>query len=147
MVWFRFVLKKRAFTYFPFSKNQGQSLVELIAATAVLLLIITGVIIATNRSVKNSDFSKMQALATKYAQEGMENVRNLRETNPVTFWTKTGIETETIQSGTVSFTRETTYVPNAQKTSMQITVVVKWQDASGRHQADQRSVLTNSKQW
>lgn len=141
-----FVSKKIVLNFYPFKKNQGQSLVEVIAATGIVLLIITGIITATNRSVKNSDFSKSQALATKYAQEGIENARSLRDQDPTAFWSKTGTENETINNGNFSFTRKITY-SKITDDKMRVTAVVQWQDASGNHQTNQELILTNAKQW
>ena len=61
-------------------KNQkGQSLIEALIALGTAVLIISAIAIAVITSVNNTDFSKNQNLATQYAQQGMELVRNKSE--------------------------------------------------------------------
>lgn len=128
--------------------KKGQSLIELIAATGIVLLIVTGILVSTNRSVKNTDFSKTQAQATKYAQEGIEIARNERDQNPASFWNRTGTEIEQIENNNIPFTRETMYTPiGTDRSKMSVKVNIKWQDTSGNHQISQESILTNTKQW
>lgn len=61
--------------------NYGQSLLELVIALGLLTVVITVLAIATVNGLKNSQFSKNQAQATKLAQEGMEKIRTIRGRN------------------------------------------------------------------
>lgn len=69
---------------------KGQSLIEVLAVLGVITVIVTvlaGVIIT---SMGNVLFSKNQNLATQYAQEGMEIMRQKRDSDYVTFRNYTG---------------------------------------------------------
>lgn len=61
--------------------EQGQTLVEVMIALGAAILIITSLVAGVATAVRNTRFSKNQALATKYAQEGMEEVRIYRDQN------------------------------------------------------------------
>lgn len=58
---------------------KGQSLVEVIIALAFAMVIIVALVTVTVQSMKNSTFAKNNAQATKFAQEGMEWVREKRD--------------------------------------------------------------------
>jgi hypothetical protein len=55
--------------------QKGQSLVEALIALGAAVIIISAITIAVVTSVHNSDYSKYQNLATNYAQQGMEIVK------------------------------------------------------------------------
>lgn len=73
------------------NKNSGQTIIEATIALASILLVLTAISIAIAISLSNSQFIKSQSLAAKYAQEGMEYIRFLRNTNPTTFESREGI--------------------------------------------------------
>lgn len=63
-------------------KNQSaQSLLELIIVLAIAIIVIGALAIVTITSLRNANLSKNQLQATKYAQEGMERVRSIRNRN------------------------------------------------------------------
>ncbi len=66
-----------------FSNQTGQSLVEVVIALGIAVIIVIAFTNATIASVRNSQFSKNQNLATKYAQETLELVRAIRDQNTV----------------------------------------------------------------
>lgn len=120
--------------------DSGQSIIEVIVALSLVLVVIVGLVTVTTRSIKNSSFARDQRIATKYAQESLENNRKLKEDDPNTFWQKTGVETETLGR----FTRTITYFSTDANT-MQITVLVTWQDSQGEHQSSLETSLTKWK--
>ena len=63
--------------------QKGQSLVEVVIALGIAVIIVIAFTNATIASVRNSQFSKNQNLATKYAQETLEVVRAVRDQNAV----------------------------------------------------------------
>ncbi len=74
-----------------FNINQkGQSLVEALVAMTAAVIIVSAIAVAVITSVNNSDFSKNQNLATQYAQEGIEILRNLSQSNWNSFSTYSG---------------------------------------------------------
>lgn len=119
--------------------EKGQTLVEVVVALGVAVLVIIALVAATTTSVRNAQFAKNQSLATKYAQEGMEKVRALRDQNPTTFWSKTGTETETLGI----FTRKITYNEIIDNQKMEVTVTVSWTEGSVTHKSEQVSYFTN----
>ncbi len=61
--------------------QQGQTLAEVLIAIALLGIILTSMTIVVTTALSNANFSKNQELATQYAQEGMELVKQLQLTN------------------------------------------------------------------
>lgn len=61
--------------------EKGQTLMELIVVTSVSVIIIGALVFATISSLRNAQFAKNQAQATKLAQEGIEQVRVGRDRN------------------------------------------------------------------
>jgi hypothetical protein len=59
--------------------NSGQSLFEVIIALGVCALVLVGAISLSTSSVRNSSFARNNAQATKYAQEGVEWLREERD--------------------------------------------------------------------
>ena len=73
-------------------KNQkGQSLVEALIALGAAAIIVSAITVASITAVNNADFSKYQNLATQYAQQGMEILRQQAQTDwNNTFYKKAG---------------------------------------------------------
>lgn len=61
--------------------QSGQTLLEVVVVVSVSVIVITGLVFATIASLRNAQFSKNQAQATKLAQEGLERVRVGRDRN------------------------------------------------------------------
>lgn len=71
--------------------QKGQSLVEAVIALGVAAIVVSAMAVAAITSINNADFSKYQNLATQYAQEGLEIVRQQSQTNWTTFSAKTPV--------------------------------------------------------
>jgi len=63
------------------ASNKGQTLVEILLAVAAAGLVLIGLIRVVTISLRNAQFAKNQALATRYAQETMEIIRAYRDQN------------------------------------------------------------------
>lgn len=59
--------------------QKGQSLIEVLVGLATAVLIMGAITTATISALNNAVYSKNQNLATNYAQQGLEIVRNLRD--------------------------------------------------------------------
>jgi Tfp pilus assembly protein PilV len=59
----------------------GQSLVEALVALGIAVIIVSAVAIAVISAVNNSDFSKNQNLATQFAQQAMELLKQKSSDN------------------------------------------------------------------
>lgn len=64
-----------------YSRENGQTLLELIVVVAVSVIVVSALVFAIIASLRNASFSKNQAQATKLAQEGIERVRIGRDRN------------------------------------------------------------------
>ncbi|MEK7461476.1 MAG: prepilin-type N-terminal cleavage/methylation domain-containing protein, partial [Patescibacteria group bacterium] len=62
-------------------KNKGFTIIESLVAIAVLILAITGTASAIQTGISSYVFSKDQIIAFYLAQEGFEQIRNIRDEN------------------------------------------------------------------
>ena len=60
-------------------KEKGQSLIEIVVVLSVASVVITALMISVINSLKNAQFAQMQSRSTKYAQDGAEKVRAVRD--------------------------------------------------------------------
>lgn len=141
--------------------KKGQSLFEVVLAIAVVTLITVGIIILATNSIRNSTYSKNKTLASKYAQEGIEWVRDQRATDPTTFYTNVNVPTFCISDltwdnpgscsdfyiGTTNLYREITFSVSDLngKTSVYTVVTVYWDDSQGQHQAKAETTLVDTR--
>ena len=66
-------------------RPNGQSLFETVVAVGIISLILVAVVSLATSSVRDSSFARNDALATKYAQEGVEWLREQRDASWSTF--------------------------------------------------------------
>lgn len=119
-------------------RNQkGQTLVEVVLAIAVASLVLIALTRATTVALRNAQFAKNQALATQYAQEGMELLRKCRDQNPDDFWNKNC--SLPVLGG--EFDREVEWSEIDPGEKMQVSVTVSWNS----HQSKLVSYLTKWK--
>ncbi len=64
---------------------KGQTLIEALVALGVLSILMYTIAIAVLSALSNSQFGKNQSLATQYAEEGIEFMHQLRDTDYTTF--------------------------------------------------------------
>jgi len=133
-------------------KNQsGQTLIEAIVALVTILIIITAISIVVVSGISNSQFIKNQNEANKYAQQGMELVRDVQQNNLSAFRDFVGQGTTCIREETSElyydedcfngdvitadhYKRTITFaqddarcnVPGSLTPSLRVTVTVKW---------------------
>lgn len=65
--------------------EKGQTIIEAVVALSTILLIIAAIAIVIVNALYNSQFIKSQNMANKYAQQGMEFVRNLQQNDLASF--------------------------------------------------------------
>jgi type II secretory pathway pseudopilin PulG len=76
--------------------EQGQTLLEIVVAVGVIALVLTALVTAVTASLRFSQSGRFRSQAVKYAQEGIELTRKLRDTRPWTeFTTYSGAGTAT----------------------------------------------------
>lgn len=142
------------------SSSSGQSLIEAVVAIAIVVMLITGVLVATTQSLNVSQSGKFRSQAVKYAQEGIELSRNLRDSGWSTFstygtvggtlWCVDGNGTWTADDGdgvcpanvANIFTRAITIAWN--DPIMDVSVSVSWEEGAEKRRVDLRTYFT---QW
>lgn len=65
--------------------TRGQTLLEVLAALGTAAIVVGAITVVVISALNNAQFSKNQNLATQYAQQGMELLRQVRDTNWTTF--------------------------------------------------------------
>lgn len=65
--------------------EKGQTIIEAVVALSIILLIISAIAIVIVNALYNSQFIRNQNTANKYAQQGMEFVKNLQQNNLSSF--------------------------------------------------------------
>ncbi|HEV2339282.1 MAG TPA: type II secretion system protein [Patescibacteria group bacterium] len=63
------------------NKQKGQTLIEMLVGLTAGVIVVGAITLATITSLSNEEYSKNQNLATQYAQQAMEMIRNMHETN------------------------------------------------------------------
>jgi len=117
--------------------RRGQSLIEAVVAIGVVIMLVTGLIVGTTVALKNSRLARNRSTANKYAQEGIELARGLRDRGWIGFQARDGLyclgddsifpdtpsASCTINIGT-AFTRSVSF--NWQDPRMETVVTVSW---------------------
>ena len=126
-------------------KQKGQTLLEAIVALATILIIITAIAVVIVNALYNSQYIRSQNEANKYAQEGIEFVRNIQKNDLGAFGsfnqnttycideenntlTTTGCDTAAVNTGT-SHIRTVTFSPGAGQciaSEVKVGVTVAW---------------------
>lgn len=135
-------------------RQKGQSIAEIVVATAMVVLLVTGLVSISSSSIKANTSSRYRSTATKLTQEAMELSRSLRDEYGWNYFflnyenTDWCIETSlafvpkaascppfTVGSNpTLTYTREVNFVgvsvPPGEKQKIQVTVTVSWTENS-----------------
>ncbi len=144
-------------------RSKGKSLVEVVVAFGVVIVIVTGLLSATIMSVNATRIGKMRTKAIKYAQDGLELSRSLRDNNvwPVfqadysggttLTWCVDNISTWPAISGACSvpnidsiFTRNVTFTWDSVNEQMDVKSSVTWQEGTTTKTSEFTTTLT---QW
>lgn len=127
----------------------GQSLFEVVIAIAVITMVLVGVVVMATNSVRNSNFSKNETTAGRYAQEAIEWIRFERDSDIETFttrngsycfdtlsWANTGVcsASEYIEDTIFLRTVNLSSATQDLKTIYEATVAVSWVDSQGTHE-------------
>lgn len=64
---------------FQFSKNAGQTLIEVIIAIGLVVLVLLTLVSALTLAVRNNQFAKDQVLARNRSREALEWLRSMRD--------------------------------------------------------------------
>lgn len=64
----------------------GQTLAEIVVVVGIIMLLITGLLVGANASLRAANFSRSKSKAIGYAQDAVESARNLRDSSWDTFF-------------------------------------------------------------
>lgn len=133
-----------------FRNSKGQSLIEVLGATTILVIVVLSLVAVNTRSVYNASFARDQALATQYAQAGAEKIRAYRDQGS---WSDFTSACESILDAELPpppFARTVDcYVPQSAtdcsgtNDRCEVEIIVSWVDNHGSHQSQLRTRLTN----
>lgn len=132
-------------------KNGGQTLFELVVAVGVSVLVVTGIVALVTLSLRNANFARDQADATRYAQEALEWLRLERNSGWSAFYSRTGTSltwclnalswSSPGSCGTGSFITGTKFQRWVEFSVIEVNrsvnawVRVSWTDSQGTHQS------------
>ena len=146
------------------TSNKGQSVIEIILASAMFVIVATSITGVIMQSYRTNSMSDEQVVASQYASEGMEAIRSIRNQSfaALTNTTSTGVKistggvwslngasstydkytrtisvTSTYRDGSGNITTSTGTLDTSTK---KVEVTVQWTGASG----DQKSVVLTS---
>jgi len=131
---------------------KGQSIIEIIIVFGIAFLLLAGLVTGVTLSIKNVQFARNKSQAVKYAQEGLEIARSLRDQDWTSFTAKTGIlclnKAGSWSSGSCVknidnfFTRSVDFKWNVTFDQAEVTVIVSWTEGNLTHQSQLVSYLT-----
>lgn len=148
------------------NSESGQSLVEVLIGLSMAIIIVGALINMVVSSLRNSQFAKTSAQATKYAQEGIEILRTDRDRSSdwgtfvsartVSLWCIPSANNWILGqcsssnpshkiSGT-SFIRDVLVEVN-DASSVMVTVTVNWTDQTGVHKSELSTLLSDTSLW
>lgn len=107
-------MKRKVFSPSPsyLFLQKGQSLIEAIASLAIIGIVVTAIAIAVATTLSNTKFNRDETLATKYAQQGSELVRQIRNTSYTGFKTFNGLYCVGKDQMTLGTVQSSCTVPN-----------------------------------
>lgn len=71
--------------------QKGETLLEALVALGLVAIVITAIANVVTVSLNNAQYNENQSLATKYAQQGLETVRQIRNASYASFRTYNGL--------------------------------------------------------
>lgn len=138
---------------------RGQTLFELVIAVGVAVLVVTGIVALVTLSLRNANFARDQAQATRYAQEALEWLRSERNNGWNTFYSRMATSltwcfdvlswsspgpcgSGSVITGT-KFARRAVFSVVEANRSISAQVLVSWTDSQGTHQSKVETIFTS----
>lgn len=135
----------------------------MVVALGVVTLITVGIVILATDSIRNSTFSKNKTLASRYAQEVIEWLRQERDKSSSDFANYTVIPTYCFDNlswsnigpcgsdefiSNTNLTREVNFTSSllSGKNLLEVLVVVSWSDSQGVHEARSTTNFADGRQ-
>ena len=115
-------------------RKQGFTLIETMVALAIFSVSVVSLIVMTSQGVANVSLAKNKLIASYLAQEGIEVVRNNRDSNGWPPTVSDNLQDSVYFNGTITpFSRNITItIPvGSNNDEVKITSVVSWQQGQG----------------
>ncbi|MCM8787807.1 MAG: hypothetical protein NC935_07160 [Candidatus Omnitrophica bacterium] len=120
--------------------KSGQTLIEVLFSVGVISVCLVGLTIATTTALRNNRLSKEYTLANKYAEEGLEIVRQQRD--QALNWEQFLTINDRCDSIDALFQRCFQYQTEEFGSRRKITVIVSWQEGGRTHMVEAVTFLT-----
>ena len=135
----------------------GQTLLEVIFVMVLITVALGAFVFTATRSVRSTTNTASRSVGTKYAQQGMEIVRQLRDRNWTNFLSYADSTRCPSADTTIAwaegactiegeyddfYTRSATFEWDADNEFMTVVVNVEWTDDVGLHNSSLKSIFT-----
>lgn len=140
------------------NSKSGQTLFELVVAIAVAVLVVVGIVTVVIISLRNANFARDQARATRYGQEAAEWLRSERDKGWSTFSSRSGQTwcLKTLAWDSPGVCSSSDFIPNTyfqrwvqlttvSSDSTNVSIKVSWKDGQGVHESKIDTVLNNTR--
>lgn len=134
--------------------QQGQSLGEVVVALGVAVLMAAGLLVGMTVSLRNTESARTRSQAVKFAQEAIEAVRQLRDSDWAEFRGRSGLwclsesgdwsQASVCPKLATIFTRGVQFSWNNGEARMDVTATVSWNDGNTTHTSELTTFFT---QW
>ncbi|MCM8787834.1 MAG: hypothetical protein NC935_07300 [Candidatus Omnitrophica bacterium] len=131
-----------------FTNKKGQVLIEVLFSLGVIVVCLSALTAAVTLAIRNTRLSKEYSLATKYAEEGIEEVRIRRDQAEswsyfLTTYTCGGTSScETCEEERGIFRRCFTYELNGDGSRLKVIVSVDWSEGGKNHRLETTTFLS-----
>lgn len=113
-------------------KIEGQTLVEVVVAVAVIGLVLTGIVMAVTSGLKTSRVSRERFEARRIVGSQLEDIRSERNNDPASFFADGNagdtivVGPDVVEGNLTSYQKTVTYDYSADGKEVEVTVDVEW---------------------
>lgn len=128
-------------------KLEGQTLVEVVVAVAVIGLVLTGIVTAVTSGLKTSRVSRERFEARRIVESQFEDIRSERNNDPASFFASENagdiivVGPDTVEGNLTSYQKTVTYDYSADGKEVELTIEVEW-GGEEAYTVSETSVLT-----
>ncbi len=130
-----------------FKDINGQTLIEVIVAVAVISLVLTGIVIAVTSGLKTSRISRERFEARRIVDSELEDIRSERNNDPGSFFVSENagdtieVGPDVVEGNSTSYEKTVTYDYAADGREVEVTVAVEW-GGEESYSVSQTTILT-----
>lgn len=138
-------------------QSSGQSLIEMLLMISLVVVLVTSIVVGSTVSLKNQQISSFKDQALRYAQQGVEIIRSLRNTDWTSFQSYSGswcIDNDGVLTALVDacsllldekYQRVAKFTWDAVNERMKVEVLVSWNIGSKAYSIMLESYFTDWK--